>query len=231
MAYNKTYDYFLAALDNKLVNNFGGNVSALSRHLGFSRGYVSNIVGKIKPASYDAQVQIAQKFDFEYDEFLAFGKSLQNGETVAVINNNSKNDFIYIPKVAARLAAGSGSFETSSEHTGLYSFRSDWIATMGNPDNMVLMDVVGDSMYPIINDGDTIMLDQAKRDLLPNKVFAVRIEDLIYLKYIDREPGKIILRSHNKAYEPIVIETEFLTPNSFQILGRAIWWCHAELAQ
>lgn len=226
--YTNTYRYFLDALKYITFEQFGDNKAALARAVGYSTGYITNILNGAKPAGYEAQTEVSEKLGYELFEFLQFGQALGNGESIEFFNNSLKDNIIYIPKVEARLAAGHGSYETNNNEVGLYSFRADWIHQMGNPDNMVLMDVVGDSMSPVILDGDTILLDHSKTDLLPNKIFAVRVEDLIYLKYIDREPRKFVLRSHNSDYPPIYIDTEYLYDTSFQILGRAIWWCHAE---
>lgn len=228
MLQNNSYTHFIEALKFYLFEKYDNNISAFARSIGYSRVYASNIINTTKPAGYEAQVQIASALGYDLTDFLVFGKSLVDGEAVTIMDKPVDDNFIYIPKVEARPAAGNGSFESSDNEVGLYSFRADWIRRMGNPKNMVLMDVVGDSMTPVILDGDTILLDQSKTDLLPNKIFAVRVEDLIYLKYIDMEPGKFILRSHNPDYPPIYVDTEYLHDTSFQILGRAIWWSHAE---
>ena len=55
-------------------------------------------------------------------------------------------DMITVPLVVARLSAGSGSLEVSSEQEGGYAFRSDFLHRKGNPRRMVLMRVSGDGM-------------------------------------------------------------------------------------
>ena len=69
-------------------------------------------------------------------------------------------DMITVPLVVARLSAGSGSLEVSSEQEGGYAFRSDFLHRKGNPRRMVLMRVSGDSMVPEIQDNDLVLLDQ-----------------------------------------------------------------------
>ena len=221
---NKSYDYFVAALNAKLEKVLSGDRDKLAAKADLSRGYINDLVTGAKTAGYKAQTKIANAFDMDLSQFLNFGESLLSGNPEPAVNN-----VIYIPKVKAKPAAGHGSFEVSAEIDNLYAFRRDWLLKKGNPKDMVLMDVLGDSMHPYIMDGDTVMIDQAKLDLLPNKVYAVRVEDLIYLKYIDREPGRFILRSYNSSYVQINVETEFLSEHSFQILRRVIWWCHDEI--
>lgn len=221
---NKSYSYFVTALNHLIVDRYDGKYGHIAVETGLSKGYVNDIVSGYKTAGYKAQTKIANFFNMELTQFLLLGQTIEDGT-----NKPSMADFTYITKVKARPAAGNGSFETDSDLDGLYSFRSDWIRKKGNPKNLVLMDVMGDSMQPYIMDGDTVMIDQSKTDLMPNKIYAVRVEGLIYLKYIDMEPGKFILRSHNSYYTPINIEIQFLNDSSFQILGRAVWWCHDEI--
>lgn len=132
-------------------------------------------------------------------------------------------DLIMIPMVEARLSAGTGSLETSGEIERTYAFRSDFLHRKGNPDDMVLMRVGGDSMQPEIMDKDIVLLDQGKRDLRPGPIFAVGFEDAIYLKRVDKLPGKIILKSANPAYAPVELDIREQNGESFHVIGQVIW--------
>ena len=68
-------------------------------------------------------------------------------------------DLIMIPMVEARLSAGQGSLQTDGNSERSYAFRSDFLHRKGNPDNMVLMRVSGDSMQPEILNNDVVLLD------------------------------------------------------------------------
>ena len=94
-------------------------------------------------------------------------------------------DMITVPLVVARLSAGSGSLEVSSEQEGGYAFRSDFLHRKGNPRRMVLMRVSGDSMVPEIFDNDLVLLDQGQTEISPGRLYAVGFEDAIYIKRID----------------------------------------------
>jgi len=139
----------------------------------------------------------------------------------------SQNDveIVMIPKVAARLAAGGGSLETEGNALGTYSFRADWIYRKGNVSQMVLMDVAGDSMLPEIKNGDMVLIDQSKTEVLGYRYYAVGIEDAIYIKELRTEPNKLILHSLNPDYEDIVVDISVEQPNSIRIIGQVIWWC------
>ena len=137
----------------------------------------------------------------------------------------STADIILIPMVEAKLSAGHGSFETSDKSERKYSFRRDFLARKGNHKEMVLMRVSGDSMEPEIKDGDVVLLDQSQKSPLPGRIYAVGVEDMVYLKRIDAQPGKLILYSDNAAYKPLEIDTRGDMEHQARIIGRAIWWC------
>ncbi len=125
--------------------------------------------------------------------------------------------------VKAVLSAGSGSLETNGEYEREYAFRRDFIQRKGSPKNMVLMRVHGDSMQPEIQDNDVVLLDQSKRDIFPGHIYAVGFDDSIYLKRIDRIPGKVILKSVNPEYPPVELVVQEQTAEQFRVIGQVLW--------
>ena len=134
-------------------------------------------------------------------------------------------ELIMVPKVKARLSAGGGSLETSGEINGRYAFRADYLNRKGSPKDMVLMDVAGDSMAPDIQDGDMVLIDQSQHQVVPGGIFAVGIDDGVVVKFVDSVPGKIVLRSKNKEFEPIEVDLRGDLAASVRIIGRVLWWC------
>ena len=131
-----------------------------------------------------------------------------------------------IPMVEARLSAGGGSFETEGAVEEYYAFRTDWLRRKGQTSKMVLMRVDGDSMEPAIASGDAVLIDQSQNEPRPGLIYAVAIEDMIYLKEVNAMPGKLILSSFNEQYPPIEVQTQSQAEDTVKIIGRAIWWCH-----
>ena len=126
-----------------------------------------------------------------------------------------------IPKVKARLSAGGGSFEVGSEIQGFYAFQTDWLHTKGNPDHMVMMDILGNSMEPELKDGDTVLIDEAQKDIIAGAVYAVGVDDTIMVKRVEKHPNKLVLRSDNQHYAPIYLQGNEC--NSIRIIGKVIW--------
>jgi phage repressor protein C with HTH and peptisase S24 domain len=131
--------------------------------------------------------------------------------------------FEKIPKVKARLSAGGGSFEVGDEIEGFYSFQKDWLRAKGIPDNMVLMDIFGNSMEPELKDGDTVLVDQSQKAILAGAIFAVGIEDTVMVKRLEKHPNKLVLRSDNEAYSPVFLQGDEI--DTVRIIGKVIWVC------
>jgi Predicted transcriptional regulator len=132
-------------------------------------------------------------------------------------------DMMFVPLVEARLSAGTGSLETSADGERKYAFRSDFLHRKGSPSKMVLMRVSGDSMEPEIKDGDVVLLDQGKTTILPGRMYAVGIEEAIYVKQIDTIPGKLILKSMNQAYPPIEVDMRGDLAEQARVIGQVLW--------
>jgi len=126
-----------------------------------------------------------------------------------------------VPKVRARLSAGGGSFETEGQVEGYYSFRSDWLNMRGNPSNMVLMEVIGNSMEPEIKEGDMVLIDESRTDVLSGGIYAVGVEDTVMVKRVERLPGTLVLRSDNVDYSPIHLSGDEL--NNVRVIGKVLW--------
>ena len=116
-------------------------------------------------------------------------------------------DLLCIPLVAASLSAGVGSLQTEADVLDYFAFRSDWLCRKGNPDKMVLM-------------------DQSKQQIYPHTIYAVGVNEEIYIKQIETLPGhRMLLRSLNERYEPIEVDLRGDMAESVRIIGKVIWWC------
>ena len=158
--------------------------------------------------------------------YKAFGLNpdwVESGCGQTFLKRSASDDDIFknIPKVKARLSAGGGSFEVGSEVQGYYAFRKDWLATKGNQNKMVLMDIFGNSMEPEMKDGDTILIDESQKDILAGAIYAVGIDDTIMVKRVEKHPNKLVLLSDNKDYSPIYLQGDEI--NSIRLIGKVIW--------
>ena len=136
-------------------------------------------------------------------------------------------DVFFVPKVEARLSAGTGSLVVDGDVEGYFAFRSDWLLHKGAPAQMVLMSVSGDSMSPTISNGDMVLVNQGQKDVIAGAIYAVSVDDSILVKRLDKQPGKLVLVSDNReAYPPLELDmTDEAVCESVRIIGRVLWWC------
>lgn len=128
-----------------------------------------------------------------------------------------------MPMVEARLSAGTGSFETGANVERRYAFRMDFLMRKGCPSQMVLMRVAGDSMEPEVKHNDVVLIDQSQLTPRPGALYAVGVEDMVYLKLINATPGKLVMTSYNAAYPPLEVDARGDLANGIRIIGRAVW--------
>ena len=126
-----------------------------------------------------------------------------------------------VPYVKARLCAGDGSFEVDENIRDYWMFRADWLNNKGSASHMILVDIYGTSMEPELKHGDTVMIDTSQKDILAGSIYAVGIEDTIMVKRIEKHPGKLVLRSDNKDYEPVYLSRNEMS--GFRIIGKIVW--------
>jgi phage repressor protein C with HTH and peptisase S24 domain len=126
-----------------------------------------------------------------------------------------------VPFVKAGLYAGNGSFEVDENISDYWMFRADWLGRIGSALHMVLVDIYGNSMELELKHKDTVMVDTSQNNILAGSIYAVGIDDTIMVKRIEKHPGKLVLRSDHKDYEPVYLNQNDM--KSFRIIGKVVW--------
>jgi phage repressor protein C with HTH and peptisase S24 domain len=148
---------------------------------------------------------------------------LETGEGLTFSSQEAGAAFVHVPKVAARLSAGGGSFETASKIEGHFAFQRSWLTQKGDPGRMVLMDVSGDSMEPEIRDGDMVLIDRSRVEMLAGAIYAVGVDEAILVKRVEKQPNALVLHSDNPRYAPMVLRGDETA--GVRMIGRVIWVC------
>lgn len=139
----------------------------------------------------------------------------------------------HIPLHEALLSAGSG-VENSAEHVVDYlAFSRGWLRKIGlSPANAVLARAKGDSMEPVIWDGDMLLIDRSKvepprvakkeRGARKAPIFALLDNGQAKVKRLQVLDGDVaILISDNPDHPPQYADTSALS-----IIGKVMWWGH-----
>ena len=150
------------------------------------------------------------------------GKALDSIGVLIHEPDEKLDTFSMVPKVQARAGAGS-SLVTSDDVEGLYAFRNDFLARVGiHASQSVMLDVLGESMEPLIRDGDTILVDQHDQLLTDGKIFLVGFGEELLVKRVQRTPRGWLLRSENKDFADIPVEGTDV--DLFRVYGRVRWF-------
>ncbi len=129
--------------------------------------------------------------------------------------------FMFVPKTTGRVSAGGGLHFSFAEipQTRL-AFRRQWLERVASdPERVLIMTVEGDSMEPVLFDGDLVMIDLGRRRLKTGRVSAVSLGGIVVLKFVDLLPGRAIrLISKNPSYPPLEVEID-----DIRVVGQVIW--------
>lgn len=125
----------------------------------------------------------------------------------------------YYPEVSA--AAGSGALvydENSVKHLQI----SSAIINISTGDNVCLINATGNSMQPVIDDRDLLLVDLTHKDFIDEGIYVVRLENTLLVKRLQKIPNGIVLISDNPQYEKIILNSDNFNENDAAIIGKVI---------
>jgi phage repressor protein C with HTH and peptisase S24 domain len=131
------------------------------------------------------------------------------------------SEFVSVPMVSGSISAGGGLVPDNTVELKI-AFRREWIQRRGDPKNMSLIRVSGDSMDPTLQSGDLALVDHGKNYVDPQGgIYAIAIDQTIMIKRIQvlYPSNQIRVISDNERYQPI--ETD---PGHIKINGKVIWF-------
>ena len=141
------------------------------------------------------------------------------------LNRSLSLGHINLPFYEVKASAGDGLLVEAERQTHLISFKPEWLnKEIGvNPNDVFLMLVDGDSMYPTLKNGAMIMVNKHFNGL-SDGVYVMRHEQNLLVKRLQMLPNGIIkVKSDNALYEPWEINKENLDGTDIEIIGRVVW--------
>ena len=130
--------------------------------------------------------------------------------------------FDLVRKVAAVAGCGE-SLETEDGTLGWYAFRREFFRRLNiNARACVLMTARGDSMMPLIHEGDTLLVDESQKEPKDGTIFAVGLGDALMVKRLQKIPEGWNLCSENPSSPPVPVTHENL--EQFRVYGRVRWF-------
>lgn len=146
------------------------------------------------------------------------------GSGVVISDNPPESTHFKIPRYDISLSAGNGNatwVEKENDDNPLW-FRHGWLKAKGlRQENLKALYVRGDSMEPVLNNWDTVVIDVNDTEAVDGDIYAIFFNDKLFIKQIKHTEAGIELISFNKEYDPMPITQE--NAGKFQILGRMVW--------
>ena len=197
----------------ELASAQGASLSALSTMIGRNPAYLQQFVRKGSPRKLDeADRRALARF---------FGVSESELGDAEEISSPLSSGWIDVPRIPASAAAGAGRFAEAEASFGALRFSQVWLRTQGfDPRALSSIAVAGDSMVPLLADGDEILVDTTPRAVREG-VHVVRVDDALLVKRLDfSRAGRVGLISDNPAYPP-----QDLPRGEVTVVGRVVWKC------
>lgn len=134
---------------------------------------------------------------------------------------NLAPNLVHMPVLSLDAACGRGACGDNAYITSMVSATEDWfrLKVRKDPRDMCLVHALGDSMEPLIEDGDMVFFDKTSKNRPCDGIWVFSYEERLFLKRLQFLPdSKIKVISSNTAYEPYVISIN----ESFRLFGRYV---------
>nr|WP_281254637.1 helix-turn-helix transcriptional regulator [Pseudomonas segetis] len=190
----------------------GAGARGFARASGLSEGAIRSYLSGETFPTLDRLAQIAQANNVD-PMWLAFG-------VTSIIEDDI---YAYVPLYDARCSAGDGAWNDRCKVLVQLGFTRYSLRKKGlSPSDLACLRVDGDSMTGLLEDGDTVMIDQSRNTLEGEGVYVVLLDDHLYAKRLQRQfDGSVLIISHNKEYQPMTVPKDRLA--ELQIVGRVVW--------
>ncbi len=130
-------------------------------------------------------------------------------------------NLVHMPVLSLDAACGRGACGDNAYITSMISATEDWfrLKVRKDPRDMCLVHALGDSMEPLIEDGDMVFFDKTSKNRPCDGIWVFSYEERLFLKRLQFLPdSKIKVISSNTAYEPYIISIN----ESFRLFGRYV---------
>ena len=135
------------------------------------------------------------------------------------------DEFYFIPRYNIKASAGHGAVVDNEAPMHQMAFRRFWVDNILhlNPKGLAVIGVRGDSMTPVINDKDVILINTLDTSL-KDGLYVLRFDNDLIVKRVQKLLNGIVeIASANPDYKTIEINVSKI-PDNFAIIGRVVWF-------
>lgn len=215
-----------------------------AKEIGWSQARISELISDKRDIPADKLYNIAKYLNIDLGQLTAYnaGKSdfiplpAHQPGTAAVADKIASTvsswfkkplpDTVEISMLDVFACCGAGTDNPEENVVGVWQmpltdFKS---ITAAGPEHIKIVRAVGDSMQPTINDGDFVFVDTSSQSMTSDGIYVISSAAGLAVKRLQNNfTGEIIVRSDNKAYDPLTFNLSDL-----HLLGRVVYILNAK---
>lgn len=144
------------------------------------------------------------------------------------MSTDNETKFFKIPvfgNVTASMGYGISVYDENQ--TGVYEISSKLAKDIGIVSGKTQMIFAsGDSMYPTIEGGDSLLIDTSKKEIYDGRIYCVRIDGQLYAKRLQKIPPNTVkvISDNEKKYDPFYVDFSKNINFDFDVIGEIRWW-------
>ncbi|WP_340051551.1 S24 family peptidase [Pseudomonas proteolytica] len=214
-----------AGFNVRLRKAMGDDTSCeFAKKSGLSGSSLHNYLKGLVVPSIEKACRMANAANVSLD-WLASGCSAGTQLSQKELSSTDKDVQDYIPLYQPSFLNRKRHWKHSANILTHLAFSSRSLHKQGlNPNQLLAIPVMGDSMAGVLKDGDIVMIDLERNQLDAEAIYVVRLNHQLYAKRLQRLfDGSVRIINENKGYSDVIVEKANLS--NIEIIGRVIWFC------
>lgn len=209
----------------KLIENSGFNYSTLAIRLGKNPTYIQKFCKEDSPRRLDEYVrrglaEILQVDEQELTDLPVTPHFTGTASAAEKLASFLTKDDVVIDMIDATACCGDGIDNLPEKVCGHWKlpaveFKS---ITAGQPENIKMLRVQGDSMMPTINEGDFVWVDISNNFASSDGIYLIRMATGLAVKRLQAGLSDIVIKSDNSRYSDITAAV-----GEIQIIGKVVY--------
>lgn len=196
----------------------GMTQSNLARAAGTTHATISRIESALQDPAATATSRIASALGVTTDYLLGLSDVSTPAEHLAPAMADIQQAADIVALRDVRAAAGWGASVDTEPVIGHVAFPRRWLRRHRlNPNHCSVIEIIGDSMEPLLEDGCWILVDHKRQALVAGRVFAVWTDEGLVVKRVDRSAEGWRLVSEDAGYVSLPLSSES------RIVGEVKW--------
>ena len=193
------------------------SLASLSQLIGRNASYLQQFISKGSPRKLEERDRKVLAEFFGVAELELGAPEDISAESPAL--PAKRRDWIDVPRLPLGASAGPGALGEAEIPFDSFRFSARWLREQGlEAAQLSAIAVEGDSMEPVLRDGDEILVDRTRRPIRDG-IHVVRLGEVLMVKRLDTaRPGRIVLLSANDAYPPVDVAAD-----EVDVIGRVVW--------